>query len=89
MRGYAHRVSLGELFEHRPRYDATSSGRRVVGFVPETLAIDVSNDVEEVALLEGELTGVLSAVARSSPDDAGRRRQVNGDLGKRWAGNRG
>ena len=74
MRGYVQRVSLGELFEHRPRYEATSSGRRVVGFVPETLAIDVSNDVEKVTLLEGELTGDLGTVARSSTDDASRRR---------------
>jgi len=57
-----HRVSLGELFEHRPRHEATGSGDRVVGFVPETLVINISKDVEEVALLERELVWSLGTV---------------------------
>jgi len=57
-----HRISLGELFEHRPRHEATGTADWVVGFVPEALVIDISKDVEEVALLERELVGSLGTV---------------------------
>ena len=73
MEEYIRGVSLGELFKHRPRYKAAGSVHGVVGFVPETLVIDVSDDMEKVALLEGELLGGLGTVCRSSTDDAGRR----------------
>ena len=57
-----HRISLGELLEHRPRHEATGIGDRVVGFVPEALVIDIAKDVEEVALLERELLWSLGTV---------------------------
>ena len=82
-------VSLGELLEHRPRYEAASSGHRVVGFVPETVVIDVSYDMEKVALLEGELLRSLGTVLGCSADDACRRRQAKCGSGKRWAGDGG
>ena len=57
-----HRVSLGEFFEHRPRHEATGTGDRVVGFIPETLVINISKDMEEVSLFERELVRSLGTV---------------------------
>lgn len=89
MEGRVRRVSLGELLKHGPWDEATRTGHRVVGLVPETVVIDVSYDMEKVTLLERELLRSLGTVLCGSADDAGRRRLVKCDLGKRWAGDGG
>lgn len=62
MQGHIRGVSLGELFEQGPRYETASTRHRVVGFIPETLVIDVSKNVKKVALLEGELARTLGTI---------------------------
>lgn len=87
--GCIRRVSLGEFFKHRPRDEAAGTGDWVVGFVPEALVVDISEDVEEVALFEGELVRSLGTVPRGRADDTGRWRQTNCGPGKSRAGDGG
>ena len=55
-------LSLGEFLEQRSRYETPSSGHWVVGIIPEALVVDVSNDMEKIALLKRELVWTLGAV---------------------------
>lgn len=62
-----------ESLEHGPRDQPARTGHRVVCLIPRATFGDLTNDIEEVALLKRELLGCGRAISACGADDLLRR----------------
>lgn len=67
-----------ESLEHGPRDQPTRTGHRVVCLIPRATFRDLTDDIEEVALLERKLLGGGSAISAGGADDLLRRGDGSG-----------